>query len=262
MNLMGRPWNRRPLAACKANPLTARVAVNRYWEQLFGIGIVASSEDLGSQSEPPTHPELLDWLAVEFMEHGWSMKHLHRLIVTSASYRMAASGDVANRVADPENHFLWRMNPGQMEAEVVRDSLLHVAGELDLARAGQSLPNSEAEKSKRRSLYFECFPEPGGNSMLAEVFDPPSSLDCYRRTATIVPQQALALSNSALSAECSRTLADRLPVGEDDAFITAAFEQVLARRPADDDLAACRDFLARQRQDGRSDTALARRNGK
>jgi hypothetical protein len=192
------------------------------------------------------------------------MKHVHRLIVMSSAYRMASSADAGNRAIDSENRYLWRMNPGQMEAEVVRDSILHVAGDLDFTAGGQSIPNAEAEKSHRRSVYFECFPEPGGQSQFAELFDPPSPTECYRRTSTVVPQQALALSNSKLSQERSRSLAQRLTAklasaekSDEAGFITAAYEQVLTRRPTSDELAACCDFLAKQSSATKADAARA-----
>src|SRR5262249_6960796 len=126
------------------NPLTARVAVNHVWTRHFHAPLVASVFDFGLNGARPTHPELLDWLAIEFMEPGWSMKHLHRLIVTSQAYRMATSqAGTADAARDSENHFLWRMNSGRMEAEVVRDSLLHVAGLLDRTMGGQELENSQ-----------------------------------------------------------------------------------------------------------------------
>src|SRR5215510_13933549 len=122
------------------------------------------------------------------------------------------------------------MNPGQMEAEVLRDSILHLSGELDLSPVSYPLPNAEAEKSCHRSLYFECFPEPNGQSQFAEMFDAPNPTECYRRTQTIVPQQALALTNSKLSNERSRALAQRLAeefaskvAGDEADFITAAY---------------------------------------
>ena len=263
---------RRALAAWIAsrdNPLTARVAVNHIWMRHFHAPLVRSVFDFGRNGAPPTHPELLDWLSIELMEHGWSMKHLHRLIVTSSAYRRDstvrdAEVERANSAIDPENRFLWRFNPGQMEAEVVRDSILHLAGELDLAQGGRPIPNAEAEKSRRRSLYFECFPEPGGNSQFAEMFDPPAPMECYRRTSTIVPQQALALSNSNLIAERSRVVAQRmtkkLAMGcecDEAAFITAAYEHILTRRPTAHELAACRDFLTKQSSTISADTARA-----
>jgi len=259
---------RRALAswiASRDNPLTARVAVNHIWGRHFHAPLVASVFDFGRNGAQPTHPELLDWLAVEFMDHGWSMKHLHRLIVTSSVYRMASFGVPPSGgqggdgrlkpglQTDPENRYLWRMNPGQMEAEVVRDSILHLAGELDLAPVGYPLPTTLAETNRHRSLYFECFPEPNGASPFAELFDAPNPTECYRRTQTIVPQQALALTNSKLSHERSRALEQRLAQKlahtsdrEETDFVTAAYEQVLARRPTAEELNACRDFLAKQ----------------
>ncbi len=252
------------------NPLAARVAVNHVWARHFHAPLVTSVFDFGRNGSPPTHPELLDWLAVEFMEHGWSMKHLHRLIVTSSVYRqnsvtaeLRTPGSVdskvendlhastaRNKARDPANKFLWRMNPGQMEAEVLRDSLLHLADALDLPQGGYPLPNKDAETSHRRSLYFECFPEPGGQSEFATLFDPPGAIECYRRSKTIVPQQALALTNSRFSREQSRAIARRLndafPAdarrGDSD-FLAAAWEQILTRRPSGEELAACQDFL-------------------
>ena len=271
---------RRALAgwlASRDNPLTARVAVNHLWARHFHAPLVASVFDFGRNGSLPTHPELLDWLAVEFMEHGWSMKQLHRLIVTSRVYRQnSVTAEVRtfdsvnseievnlrksageNKARDPENRFLWRMNPGQMEAEVLRDSLLHLAGELDLAQGGYPLPNKEAETSHRRSLYFECFPEPGGQSEFAALFDPPGATECYRRSKTIVPQQALALTNSRFSNEQSRVLAQRLNntfpanAGHGDSdFLEAAWEQILTRRPSREELAACQDFLNHELEPG------------
>src|SRR5262249_27743626 len=123
----------------RKNPLTARVAVNHIWSRHFHMPLVASVYDFGRNGASPTHPELLDWLAAELMESDWSMKHVHRLIVTSAAYRrLSSSGGAAqNAAADPENKFLWRMNAGRMESEVIRDSLLACAGRLDLRFGGQ-----------------------------------------------------------------------------------------------------------------------------
>lgn len=236
--------------ASPTNPLTARVAVNHIWARHFHAPLVASMYDFGRNGAQPTHPELLDWLAVEFVENGWSMKHLHRLLVTSSAYRMASGGVGVMENSDPENRYLWHMNSGQMEAEVLRDSILHIAGELDLRPVGYPLANADAEKLHRRSLYFECFPEPKGQSEFAELFDAPNPMECYRRTQTIVPQQALALANSKLSNERSRALAQRLAgtLAETNemSFITGAYEQILNRRPTDRELTASHDFLTRQ----------------
>ncbi|NBV25453.1 MAG: DUF1553 domain-containing protein, partial [Proteobacteria bacterium] len=207
---------RRALAgwiASRDNPLTARVAVNHIWARHFHEPLVASVFDFGRAGQPPTHPELLDWLAAEFMESGWSMKHLHRLIVTSAAYRRASAiEDRGSKVEsqrrlaldprlstlDPENHLLWRMNPGRMEAEVVRDSILHLAGALDPRMGGQELENKDALATTRRSLYYSFNPESDGRSEFSALFDAPDPNDCYRRTRSVIPQQALALTNSKL----------------------------------------------------------------
>jgi hypothetical protein len=250
----------------RENPLSARVAVNHIWARHFHAPLVASVFDFGRNGARPTHPELLDWLAVEFMEHGWSMKHLHRLIVTSSAYRRSSVATTPDSGAaiDAENRYLWRMNPGQMEAEVVRDSILHLSGELDLTQVSYPLPNADAEKSCHRSLYFECFPEPNGQSQFAEMFDAPNPAECYRRTQTILPQQALALTNSKLSNERSRALAQGLAekfapkVASDEAdFITAAYEQILTRSPSREELDACRDFLAKLSETAKPDLARA-----
>lgn len=234
----------------RTNPLTARVAVNHIWMRHFHAPLVSTVYDFGRNGSPPTHPELLDWLAVELMESGWSMKHLHRLIVTSRTYRSASStGDInANVEIDPSNKFLWRMNVGRMQAEVVRDSLLHCANCLDLTVGGQELENKEALTTRRRSLYYSCQPESDGKSQFGALFDAPDPNDCYRRTRSIVPQQALALTNSDLIHELSGSLAESLRMGssESQAFVVAAYEQILSRPPSEDELTRCLEFLERQ----------------
>jgi hypothetical protein len=238
----------------RQNPLTARVAVNHIWSRHFHVPLVKSVFDFGRNGALPTHPDLLDWLAIEFMEHGWNMKHLHRLIVTSSAYRMSSSGTAA---ADPENVHLSRMNAGQMEAELVRDTILYVAGDLGSQVGGPVLPNTEADKSKRRSLYFEVFPEAGGHDLFSEMFDAPNPNECYRRSSTIVPQQALALTNSKLPTEESRVFAKKLmqQLGNDiHAFVIAAYESIISRTPSDLELAACDDFLQHQAALARDET--------
>ncbi len=235
----------------RENPLTARVAVNHIWLRHFHSPLVASVNDFGRNGDRPTHPQLLDWLAAELMESGWSMKHLHRLIVTSAAYRRVSStkGALHAVKVDPENKLLWRMNTGRMEAEVIRDSLLSCACKLDLKLGGQELENSESLKTYRRSLYYAVYPEQGGKSPLGELFDGPDALECYRRTRTVIPQQALALTNSELVHEVSTAIVRRWEENragkqqgnesgiEDDNqdadFVVAMFETVLSRRPTE-----------------------------
>jgi Protein of unknown function (DUF1553)/Protein of unknown function (DUF1549)/Planctomycete cytochrome C len=259
---------RRALAAwitSRDNPLTARVAVNHIWMRHFHAPLVASVNDFGRNGDSPTHPELLDWLAVELMDSGWSMKHLHRLIVSSAAYRRISSAKDASQwiVLDPENKLLWRMNTGRMEAEVIRDSLLYCAGKLDPKMGGQELENSESLTTHRRSLYYSVYPEQGGKSPLGELFDGPDALECYRRTRTIIPQQALALTNSDLVHEVSAAIVSDWEGGEDERerlgdnrlgdketeqFVVEVFETILSRRPSDAELRICRDAFNEHRE--------------
>jgi mono/diheme cytochrome c family protein len=241
----------------KQNPLTARVAVNHIWMRHFGRPLVESVMDLGRSGKQPSHPELLDWLAVELMEQGWSMKHLHRLIVTSMTYRMQTSVDASsepNRARDKDNRWWWRMEDRRMEAEMVRDSILAVSGQLDLAQGGPELDPASSETVMRRSLYFAVYPEGGGQIEMLGLFDPPDPCDCYRRSGSVVPQQSLALVNSRMVLDQGRLLARRLekelsvegePL-EAARFIRAAFEQVLSRGPRPSETAACLAFLEKQ----------------
>jgi hypothetical protein len=238
------------------NPLTARVAVNHIWMRHFQRPLVDTVYDFGRNGTPPSHPELLDWLAVELMESGWSMKHLHRLIVTSHTYRRSSAADpqfgaAQAMQADPENRFLWRMPTGRMEAEVVRDSLLLCAGRLDLRMGGQELENSEALSTRRRSLYYSCHPELDGRSQFGMLFDAPDALECYRRTRTVIPQQALALTNSQLVHDVSADVAAAIwnslspqQRQQPQAFISAAYLRILSRLPGDAEQKICETFLS------------------
>jgi Protein of unknown function (DUF1553)/Protein of unknown function (DUF1549) len=233
--------------ADRQNPLTARVAVNHIWMRHFGKPIVPTVFDFGHNGRPPSHPQLLDWLAAEFMERGWSMKQLHRLIVTSSAYRMDSVPDAACQKIDPDNRYLWRMNPRRLEAEAVRDSLLQVAGRLDDTMGGPDLDFNLGMTSHRRSLYFRHAAEK--EMEFLRVFDASSASECYRRSETIVPQQALALENSPLALALSRELARQLNAQANAdlaGFVEMAFEQVLARRPTPAEQSACLRFLNEQ----------------
>jgi hypothetical protein len=177
------------------------------------------------------------------------MKHLHRLIVRSAAYRMASvAGDSANAKADPENRFYWRMNARRMEAEAVRDSLLAAAGQLDATIGGPILDEKQGETSLRRSLYFRYNTQ--YKMLFLDQFDAASPTECYQRHESVIPQQSLALSNSALALNQSRLLARRLAAGasEPAAFVTAAFECVLGRSPTSAEQDRCQRFLREQAQ--------------
>jgi hypothetical protein len=233
--------------ASKDNPRTARVAVNHIWLRHFGQTLVPSVFDFGRNGQPPTHPALLDWLAAEFMERGWSMKALHRLIVISSAYRMDSTPEAGNLAADRDNRYLWRMAPRRVEAEVVRDSLFYVAGKLDLTMGGPDLNHIEGLTVARRSLYFRHAAEK--QMEFLQLFDAASVSECYERKHSIIPQQALALANSELARRHARLLARDLAakVGADPSvFVTAAFEQVLSRTPTPAELAECSNFLREQ----------------
>jgi hypothetical protein len=176
--------------ADRQNPLTARVAVNHIWTRHFGTPLVPTVFDFGRKGTPPPNPELLDWLASEFMDSGWSMKHLHRLIVASATYRMSSSlaGNEASAARDPDNAYLWRRNPIRLEAEVVRDSLLSLAGVLDPTMWGPPVPPDQQNDSRRRSVYF--FHSNNERNLFLTTFDGAGVKECYRRDQSIVPQQA------------------------------------------------------------------------
>ncbi|MFN9718710.1 MAG: DUF1553 domain-containing protein [Planctomycetota bacterium] len=237
----------------RKNPLTARVAVNHLWNRHFGRGLVPTVFDFGRKGAKPTHPELLDWLAVEFMDHDWSMKYLHRLIVLSGTYRMSSSSlhaNPQNLQSDVDNHFLWRRNPIRMEAQVVRDSLLSLANQLDLTRGGPSIPAND-DSSRRRSLYYVH--SHNDHQPFLSMFDDAGVLECYRRAESIVPQQALALENSPLASTMAEQIARRLESlsgesveqtsREPHVFIEMAFQLILSVPPTTDEIAACEQAL-------------------
>ncbi len=251
------------------NPLTARVAVNHLWARHFGRGLVETVDDFGQNGRRPTHPALLDWLAAELMEptangtpssaQPWSMKHLHRLIVLSSTYRLGSEYSSASASIDATNHYLWRAMPRRIEAEAVRDTILHLAGSLNLTQGGPELDHHQALLIPRRSLYFRHAPEK--QTQFLTLFDMAAPTECYRRRESIIPQQALALANSELTIKQSRKLARQLetqavqPVAAAPAqpvdptsthFITAAFWQVLGREPRRDEMLECTTFLDEQ----------------
>jgi hypothetical protein len=233
----------------RSNPLAARVAVNHVWARHFGRPLVPTVFDFGRNGQPPTHPALLDWLAAEFMDRGWSLKYLHRLIVTSHAYRQDSRPDPACLAADSENRYLWRMEPRRMEAEVVRDSVLAIAGRLDLTFGGLELDHNLGLTTFRRSLYYRHANEK--QMLFLATFDAANVNECYQRSASIVPQQALALANSSLTLDASRRVAHRLreEIGlssGDGVFVRRAFLGVLNRPPSDEEIRACVEYLATQ----------------
>ena len=240
--------------ASETNPLTARVVVNHIWMRHFDKPLVENVFDFGLRSAKPRHADLLDWLAVELMENNWSMKHLHRLIVTSRTWQMASTaGQMSasdNDAIDRNNDFLWRMNARRLDAEIIRDSVLAVSGQLDTAMGGADIDFNKGEETRRRSIYLRHAYEKQMTMLV--LFDAASPNECYRRSESIIPQQALALMNSSLSLSQSRLLAANLwqTASADESpqqrFVHSAFLQILSRPPADEELAACQQFLNEQ----------------
>jgi hypothetical protein len=235
------------------NPLTARVAVNHIWLRHFGAPLVDNVFDFGMRSPRPPLADLLDWLAVELVEHDWSMRHLHHLMVTSSTYRLASDGldlDETNLKTDPDNRALWRMNTRRLEAELVRDCLLHVGGNLDCSLGGPDIDPQLGESSRRRSVYFRHAYEKQMQFLV--LFDAANVNECYRRSESVIPQQALAIANSSLSLNQARLLARQLSesaghaAADNRAFIARAYEQVLSRGPSAEELQLCERFLAGQ----------------
>jgi hypothetical protein len=248
------------------HPLTSRVMVNRLWQSHFGKGIVATPSDFGTMGEEPTHPELLDWLALEFEANGWDLKAMHRLIVTSATYRQASKASPEAHTNDPENSLLSHFRRSRLDGEAIRDALLAVSGRLSpsiggppvfpelpaeltrLSSKGQVWPVSRSDEARaRRSLYV--FVRRNLRYPFFEAFDrPDTNASCPRRSTTTIAPQALTLLNSRIALEAAEGLASRCvtEAGPDvDAQIRVAFHLAYGRSPdtAENDLA--RRFLER-----------------
>ncbi|MDP7014334.1 MAG: DUF1553 domain-containing protein [Pirellulaceae bacterium] len=232
----------------RQHPLTARVLVNHVWVRHFGDSLVDSVFDFGLRTKAPRHQALLDHLAVDLMEHGWSMKRLHRMICTSQLYQMDSSSAVsgaANRTRDPDNKNYWRMNTRRMEHEIIRDSLLHVAGRLDNTIGGAPLATSLAETAQgvRRSIYYRHARD--DKIRMSRQFDDASVEECYRRRATIVPQQALVLANSEFVGIQVAAAASRLTKKSNSraSYIRSSFAAVLGRPPSPQEVDLCSQAL-------------------
>ena len=227
----------------------------------MGKPLVSTVFEFGRKGNAPTHPELLDWLASELVEgpqvdgpqggRGWSMKHLHRLICTSAAYRMGSSaiGAEAALKADPDNELLWRREPIRLEAQVVRDGILALAGTLDSTMGGPPVKEANQPASRRRSLYF--WHSDISRNVFLTTFDDAAVKECYQRDQSIVPQQALALSNAAIVHDSAAKIADRVQASgsptDDAVFLERAFKTILHRGPSADERAACEAAMAKWR---------------
>ncbi len=254
----------------RRSPTAARSLVNRVWQAYFGTGLASTSEDLGTQSEVPSHPALLDWLAVEFMDRGWSLKELHRLIVNSATYRQSSRVTPELLAYDPYNRLLARGPRFRVESEVVRDVALSASGLLEAKLGGPSVfpplpefmlqppvsygpktwPLSRGGDRYRRGLYtfrYRSLPYP-----VMQTFDAPNGdFSCVRRVRSNTPLQALVTLNEPVSVECAQALARRtLTEAEhsDDARLTYAFRLCVARQPTAEEKATLARFYAGQKQ--------------
>ena len=250
------------------HPLTARVAVNRIWQHHFGSGIVATPENFGKLGAQPTHPKLLDWLAVDFMQNGWKMKRLHRLIMTSTVYRQSSrqtdAAHAAAKARDPLNKLLWRMNMRRLEAEAVRDSVIAVSGRLDPTVGGpailiehdasglQSIDRNDPTPNadRRRSLYVLARRNYPLNFL--EVFDYPlMQTNCNRRINSATPLQSLTLMNDEFVLQHAEHIKDRVNdlsgTASIEGKIESAYRLALARKPNAMEMAISRDHLTKQR---------------
>ncbi|MCS7045591.1 MAG: DUF1553 domain-containing protein, partial [Gemmataceae bacterium] len=225
-----------------AGALLARVIVNRLWQHHFGRGLVATPSDFGTRGEKPTHPELLDWLARQLVENGWRLKHLHRLMMTSAAYQQSSAYDETKAKIDRDNKLVWRHPTRRLEAEIIRDSILAVSGQLDRTMFG---PGTLDEASKRRSIYFTVKRSKLVPMMI--IFDAPEALTgiAERPTTTIAPQ-ALHLLNNPRVREAAHGLAARLGQAPLPDAVQAAYRITLARPASADELADALAFIHQQ----------------
>jgi hypothetical protein len=225
-----------------AGNLVARVLVNRLWQHHMGKGIVATPNDFGVQGEPPTHPELLDFLARELIKNGWRLKPIHKLIMTSAVYMQSNESNPANVKADPANKLWWRHPTRRLEAEIVRDNLLAVAGTLDPTMFG---PGTLDGNNPRRSVYLMV--KRSQMIPFLQMFDVPEALQSIgERSVTTVPTQSLAFMNSPIVRTAAQKLAARVRAKTDAESIEQAYLTALGRRPTDTERQRMSAFVARQ----------------
>ncbi|MDB6057932.1 MAG: hypothetical protein JWO95_1776 [Verrucomicrobiales bacterium] len=227
------------------NPLTPRVIVNRVWMHHFGDGFVPTPDDFGNQSEPPSHPELLDYLATKFMADGWSIKKLHRLIMLSNTYQQSSEDNPRYAQQDPQNRLLWRANIHRLEFEAMRDSILAIGGVLDLQMYGRSVNLGEQPYSRRRTVYGYI-----DRRNLPEVFNQfdfaNPDITTGKRYETIVPQQALFMMNSPLVVEQARNIVNQkafTDCADAKTRIEFLYERIFQREPTDTELQLAVAFI-------------------
>jgi hypothetical protein len=259
----GRAELARRMVDSSANPLLPRVLVNRLWQHHFGEGIVRSTDDFGAMGQKPSHPELLDWLAARLLESGWSIKAMHRLILTSSAFRMSSAPEPAAEAIDPTNTLLHRMSVRRLEAEAIRDSLLAVTGRLEGVMYGPSVPvhltsymegrgrpdrSGSLDGDGRRSIYLSVRRNFLNPMLLA--FDTPVPFSTMgRRNVSNVPAQALCLLNDPLVIGQSRHWAKRAlrePAQSIKQRLDGLYLAALGRSPTEEEARASLEFLTRR----------------
>lgn len=227
-----------------AGKLTARVIVNRLWQHHFGRGIVSTPNDFGVSGERPSHPELLEWLAADLIEHGWTLKRMHKQIMTSQTYMQSGAFDEERAVIDRENVLLWRRTPQRLEAEAIRDSMLAVSGKLDLTQFG---PGTLDQNMTRRSVYF--FIKRSQLIPMMMLFDWPEHLvSIGQRPVTTIAPQALMFMNSPQGRAYAEGIAKRLPQDSTEHTIREAWRLAFGRTPSEEESRAAQQFLAQQQE--------------
>jgi hypothetical protein len=265
-------WRRSALArwlTLPDHPLTSRVMINRLWQHHFGRGIVETPNDFGAMGEAPTHPKLLDWLSTELVDEQWSLKAVHRLMVTSATYRQSSEvepdEDIDELKLDPDNKLLWHANRVRLDAEPLRDTLLFIAGELNPAVGGPSaFPKLSAAVRENSAYAWKPDPNPSEHfrrsiyslqkrnlrlPLLAAFDQPDMYMSCGLRSNTLTATQSLALLNGDDANFASRRWAGKLlaeSLGDETTFIQTAWLEAYSRPPSDQELASARQFLASQ----------------
>ncbi|MBL8850647.1 MAG: DUF1553 domain-containing protein, partial [Planctomycetaceae bacterium] len=228
------------------NPLTARVIVNRVWQHHFGQGLVGTPSDFGVRGEPPSHPELLDWLADGLIKHGWSLKWLHRTLLSSATYQQTSDDRPDGQSLDPENRLLWKMNRRRLEFEPLRDSLFAVAGQLDDRLHGQPVDLFAPPYAGRRAVYgFIDRQDLPGTLRVFDFANPDVSM--AGRAETTGPQQLLYQMNSPLAVACAQRLAARVQAdapGNPSAMIELLYQRAYARAAEPEELSSAVEFLS------------------
>ena len=248
------------------NPLVARVMVNRVWQHHFGAGIVRSANDFGRQGDRPTHPDLLDWLAVEFADRGWSLKQMHKLIMLSSTYRSSSLASERDLEVDPDNLYLARMNRRRLDADAIRDSVLSVSGSLNLKMGGVGVippltkeeilaarmphlwpTHPEPDEHTRRSIYLQV--KRSMSLPMLQIFDAPdTSQSCARRESSTVAPQALAMMNSDFMLREAQVFAKRLQRetgGDSESLVNVGWQLALGRIPSSAERRTAIEFLAR-----------------